>query len=185
MGIFNNISTYRKMVGLTQEEFALMIGFSQEYLSHVEVHRKPLLEDMADSIAHVLNKIVSDIVYHEANLKNADEPDADLLQEINPELLRIGHNISKYPSELHDEVLKLISEDKINKYKLDYMLEHGEKPSDTDLVTVEEKLEGMKTPEMIIRDVLKLSCNKEVLEAIKKEAKKKVKLKNMKMESKQ
>jgi len=52
-------------------------------------------------------------------------------------------------------------------------------------VTVEEKLEGMKTPEMIIRDVLKLSCNKEVLEAIKKEAKKKVKLKNMKMESKQ
>lgn len=184
MGIFKNISTYRKMLGLTQEEFAFMIGFSQVYLSHVEVYRKPLLEDMANSIAHVLNKIVSDIVYHEANLKNADEPDADLLQEINPELLRIGHSSSKFPSELHDEVLKLISEGQINKYKLEYMLEHGEKPPEVDLVTVEKKLKGVKTPEIIIRDVMKLSSSKEVLEAIKKEAKKKVKLRNMKMESK-
>ncbi len=180
MSIFKNIRVYRKLLGFTQEEFALMLGISQIYLSHIETNRKPLLEDIADSIAHVLNSIVASIVYHEANLKNADEPDPNLLDKKNPESLRVGHNISKYSPEVQYKALEKMNVILINQYQLDYMLECGKEPPEEVSHSIGQQLISAESPEIIINEVLKLSSSKEVLKAKKAGAKQEVKLRNMK-----
>ncbi len=183
MSIFKNISVYRKLLGFTQEEFALMVGISQIYLSHIETYRKPLLENIAVSIADVLNSIVANILYHEANLKNAYEPDPNLLDKINSESLRVGHNISKYSPELQDKALEKMNEILINRYQLDYMLERGKEPPEAVSHSIGQQLKSAESPEIIINEILKLSCSKEILKAKKADAKKEVKLRNMKIKS--
>lgn len=185
MSIFKNISVYRKLLGFTQEEFSFMIGISQIYLSHIETYRKPLTNDIADKIAQVVSLIVEEVAYHEANLKNAEEPDLNVLDVISTELIRIGHDVGKYSPEIQDKVLKLLVEITVNRAKLEYMLETGQEPPESDLLndTQEHKQKLKKSAEaseIIIKKMLKLSSSKEVLKSKKEEAKKKIKLRGMK-----
>ncbi len=184
MGMFNNVSVYRKMLRFTQDEFALMIGISQVYLSHIEVYRKPLLDDMAGSIAEKLNSIVGDIIYHEANIKDADEPDINLLDKIKPDVIRIGHNISKYSTEVQEKAYNKMIEISIANYEMEYMLETGKEPPEENLLNIEKEIRIVDSPEEIITKVLKYNSSEEILKGIKEKAKKEIKLRNMKMQSK-
>jgi len=164
---FSNIKDLRKLLRLTQGEFAELLGVSQVYISQIENYNKHLKPDLAEKTAKELINIVGVIFHIEVNRDQSFDPLWELIEFITPYQIRVEHEASRYSSDMQNKLYRRMVESRKLDLEIDYILENGKEPIQNEMSNYVLTYDSIEPIKDIINYTLELKSSKEVLDKLK------------------
>ncbi len=178
--IFSNIKDLRKLLRLTQKEFATLLGVSQVYISHIETYRRPLKLDLAEQIANELYSIVGKVFHVEMNKNQSLDTDWELLHLITPDYIHVEHEASKFSQDIQYKLFERMVEKRKLDLEIDYMLKKGQEPSKEEMEDYCMPYESIEPLKSIVNYMLRMKSSKVMLEKLKSDLQKDADLSSIK-----